>query len=127
MLETFNTPLTATQSTFISLVNKISELKMTTDQIVPSIVANQKQINPQDNLENKIKHHCSTSLDSIHTKLNIIDTKPNQNTTSLNLIHKKLDNLENKLDEKDNNDYMDRIISKLDKLQNNVDKINEKN
>ena len=65
-LETINTSLTAIESTFIFFVNKISQLKMTTDQIVPNIVANQKQINPQDNLENKIKH-CSTSLDSIHT------------------------------------------------------------
>lgn len=70
--------------------------------------------------------HFNQSVESIHVKLNILDTQLKQSILDQSEIQKKLDNLK-KIEQyhNDNNDSMDSVLSKICDLQNRLEKLEQ--
>lgn len=71
--------------------------------------------------------HFNQSVESIHVKLNILDTQLKQSILDQSEIPKKLDDNLKKIEQyhNDNNDSMDSVLSKICDLQNRLEKLEQ--
>ena len=71
--------------------------------------------------------HFNQSVESIHIKLNILDTQLKQSILDQSEIQKKLDDNLKKIEQyhTDNNDSMNSVLSKICDLQNRLEKLEQ--
>lgn len=136
-LENVNNSLLVIDSTLKSFINKLSEIKAATDNLIPTlktsipemVVSNQKFVQVCEqvgSIDSKVKH-CNQSVESIHVKLNILDTQLKQSILDQSEIQKKLEDNFKKIEQyhNDNNDSMDSVLSKICDLQNRLEKLEQ--
>lgn len=138
-IENVNNSLLVIDSKLKSFINKLSEIKSATDILIPSlkssipelVVSNQKFVQIREHVENidsKIKH-CNQAVESIHIKLNILDTQLKQSASENVEFQEKHNHNMQKIEQyfSENHDSMESVISKMSDLQNRLDKLEQEN
>ncbi|VDI27714.1 Hypothetical predicted protein [Mytilus galloprovincialis] len=138
-LDTLTATLTTIDISFKLFVNKLTDLKNATDTIVPDIKgfvpdlisSNQKikYVSQQfENFDNKIKH-CNQTLESLHLKINLLDTQFKESALNKDTIIEKLQNNEKILIDfrEENNDSMESISNKIAEFNNRISRLEEIN
>lgn len=124
-IESVNNSLLTIETSMESFIQKVSDIKTFTETLIPSLkntipeaVASHKKFTQVqehvDKIDNKLKH-CNQSVESIHTKLNIVDGQLKQLLNSISDEKVKRERVERLCEE--NHDNISSISSKLDEIQ----------
>jgi len=131
-LDNITVTLSIIDTSFKLFVNKLTELKNVTDNIVPNIKSSVPEIISSsqkikhatqqiENMENKIKH-CNQTLESLHSKVNLLDSQLKENSVAKTSIMEKLELSVSNIVEfrEENKESMVLITTKIDELENRI-------
>ena len=134
-LDIINVTLSTLDTSFKSFLNKLTELKSVTDNLVPSIKStipemistNQKFKHASqqiENMQNKIKH-CNQILESLHTKVNLLDSQLKENSTVNSSILEKINLSVNTMLEfrEENKESLELVSTKIQELEARINQL----
>jgi predicted nucleic acid-binding Zn-ribbon protein len=124
-------------NSFKQFINKLTDLKNVTNNLVPNIknavpeiiASNQKFKHATqllDNMDGKIRH-CNLTLDSLHTKLNSLDSQLKESSVNKTSIIEKLEVSIKAIEDfrGENKDSMEQISSKIKDLEDRISQLED--
>jgi FtsZ-binding cell division protein ZapB len=127
-----NTALTGMDSSMQSFVKKLADIHFTMENSIPESLHNsvkdaltnhkKRVLETLESLESRLKH-CSTAIDSLHVKSNVLDTHLKSMSSSHSECSTKIDSMAQKIEQLcERNEYLDdKITQLLQKLEDGVE------
>jgi hypothetical protein len=124
-------------NSFKQFINRLTDFKNVTNNLVPNIknavpeiiASNQKYKHATqllDNMDGKIRH-CNLTLDSLHTKLNSLDSQLKESSVNKTSIIEKLEDSIKGIEDfrGENKDSMEQISSKIKDLEDRISQLKD--
>ena len=132
-LETVTSSLSSIETTLISFITKLAEIKSETDSILPNMKtyisdnsSSQKLNQFKEQMESIVKKmtHCNSTIDSLHIKMNLIDSQlKTQNEKLVEEITSKIANFE-KL-QTENKESLENLHEEISSLRHRLSSLEQ--